>query len=381
MQKEIVYITESSGYGGAESYLLTLVSAAKDIAEKVSVALPYRKQNEQTRARLHEMGIFVVELKQYRANYVLNLFLAWKFLRAYKHAFLHFTLPYPDSCRWILLIAALFRRKFIISELLIPKSPYKAGWYFFISFLLFNRLKKFSYARAEKVIAICSNMKDTLVNAYGMPSGKIVVVYNGIDVAASERDVASKKKLRHELRLRDKSLLLTTMGRLAEQKGHVYLITALEKLVDEFPFVTLLLAGEGPLRKALESEVIKKGLTEHIIFTGFRQDFRNILSVTDIFVFPSLDEGFPFMIIESMAAGNPVIATRVGGVPEAVIDGVTGILVPPKDEDALYVAIRSLLKDAALRNEMGEKGMQSVAAFFTKEKMVRETFALYGGAA
>jgi glycosyltransferase involved in cell wall biosynthesis len=331
---------------------------------------------------LHALGITVVELKQYRANYILNLYLALKFLRECKHAFLHFTLPYPDSCRWVLLAASLLRRrKFIISELLVPKNPYKAGWYFSLSFLLFNGLKKFSYARAEKVIAICKSMKDTLVDAYRMPSGKIAVVYNGIDAAALERDAASKEKLRQELRVREKGLVVTSMGRLAKQKGHAYLIVALEKLVNEFPLVTLLLVGEGPLRKALEAEVNRKGLAKHVIFTGFREDFRDILSITDVFVLPSLDEGFPFMIIESMAACNPVVATSVGGVPEAVIDNETGILVLPRDADALAAAIRSLLGDVAQRNEMGEKGRRRVTALFSKEKMVRETFALYGGAA
>lgn len=381
MMKEIVYITESSAYGGSEAYLITLVSAAREIAEKVSVALPYKKQNERTRARLQALGISVVELKQYRANYVLNLFLALKFLRARKHAFLHFTLPYPDSCRWVLLAASLLRRKFIISELLVPQSPYKAGWYFSVSFLLFNRLKKLSYARAEKVIAICKSMKDTLVNAYGMPSGKIVVVYTGIDDVASEYDVSSKEKLRIELGVNEEDIVLTSMGRLAEQKGHAYLIAAFARLADAFPLVVLLLTGEGPLRKALEAEVNKKGLTKRVIFTGFREDFRNILAVTDIFVFPSLEEGFPFTIIESMAACNPVIATSVGGVPEAVIDGETGIIVPPRDADALCAAIRLLLIDAALRHKMGEKGRQRVTMLFSKEKMVSETFALYGGTA
>jgi glycosyltransferase involved in cell wall biosynthesis len=380
MLKEIIYITESSGYGGSEAYLLTLVSAARDITEKVSVALPYNKQNERTRARLRALGISVVELKQYRANYVLDLFLALKFLRAHKHAFLHFTLPYPDSCRWVLLAASLRRRKFIISELLVPKSPYKAGWYFFISFLLFNGLKKYSYARAERVIAICKSMKDTLVNAYGMPFGKITVVYTGIDAAASERKTSKEQMLR-ELRVRDNSLVLTSMGRLAEQKGHVYLLAAFEKLADEFPFVSLLLAGEGPLRKALESDVNRKGLADRVVFTGFREDFRDLLAVTDIFVFPSLDEGFPFMVIEAMAAGNPVIATSVGGIPEAVIDGETGILVPPRDADALAAAIRLLVRDAARRAEMGDEGRRRATALFSKEKMVHETFALYGGAA
>jgi glycosyltransferase involved in cell wall biosynthesis len=380
MLKELVYITESSGYGGAESYLLTLVSAANGIAEKVLVALPFRKQNEMIRARLHAMGISVVELKQYRANYVLNMFLAFKFLRARKHAFFHFTLPYPDSCRWVLLVASLLRRKFIISELLVPQNPYRAGWYFIISFLLFNRLKKMSYARAQKVIAICKNMKDTLVQSYGMPSGKIAVVYTGIDMAVSEYEVTLNEKLRRELRLRDKSLLLTSMGRLTDQKGHTFLIAATEKLANEYPALMILLVGDGPLRKALETDVNRKGLANRVIFTGFREKFREVLSVSDIFVFPSLEEGFPFMLIESMAASIPIIATSVGGIPEAVIDGENGILVPPRDVDALVAAIKLLLESASLRDEMGRKGRLRATALFSRDKMIADTFALYKGA-
>ncbi len=378
VQREIIYITESSGYGGSETYLLDLASAALAIAT-VAVALPFRSYNAKLREELQRRGIRLLEIQQYRANYLWNFFLALRFFLRHKGGVFHFTLPHPDSCRWLLLAAALLRRRYLISELLVPPDPFKAGWYFLVTHLLFNGLKRLSYDRAARVVAICEGMKNTLVQAYHMPDDKITVIYNGIDVAGTGGDQSHAEALRQELQLPAGAFLLTTAGRLMEQKGQGYLVAALARLVPELPSIVLLIVGEGPLLGVLKQEVAAKGLDGHVRFVGFRKDFRDILAMTDLFVFPSLDEGFPYMIIEAMAAGNPIVASAVGGIPEAVIAGETGLLVPPKDTERLYLAIRKLLEDGAMRKRMGEKGKTRARELFSREVMLREMFALYEG--
>jgi glycosyltransferase involved in cell wall biosynthesis len=118
-------------------------------------------------------------------------------------------------------------------------------------------------------------------------------------------------------------------------------------------------------------------LESNVRLPGFRDNVGEILSITDIFVFPSLEEGLPYMVLTSMAAGKPVIAARVGGIPEAVDEGVTGFMVPPKDVGELGEAMKRLIQDAALRMEMGRKGLERLKARFSKEAMLTSTLALY----
>ena len=376
MQRKITYITESSGYGGSETYLLDLATAARNIAE-VSVALPFRDENLKLREELQKKSIKTINLQQYRANYLWNIAIALKFFLQNKSHLYHFTLSYPNSCRWLLLAASLLRRKYIISELLVPPNPFKAGFYFLVTHLLFNGLKRLSYVRAAKVVPNCKAMKNILVRAYKMPAEKITVIYNGIDLGGEAGKVSNSEALRGEFKLKQGDLILTTAGRLMEQKGHRYLIAAFEKLVAQIPPLVLLIIGEGPLESVLKEDAANRGLTDHVRFVGFREDFRSILLMSHIFLFPSLDEGFPYVIMDAMAAGLPVIATAVGGIPEAVVDGETGLLVPPHDVEQLYLASMHLLNDSDKRKKMGEKSRNRVEKLFSRKIMIQEMFSLY----
>jgi glycosyltransferase involved in cell wall biosynthesis len=376
MANDIVYITDSSGYGGAERYLIDIATAAKGRRMGVAVALPHRKENERLRGELILLGIQVINLRQYRVNYLFNFLIGLRFFLSRKDAFYHFTLPYPDACRWLLLAASLLRRRYIITELLVPPNPFKAGPYFFVAHLLFNPLKKFSYQRAEKVIAICNKMKTDLVKSYDLPSDKIAIIYNGVDPLPAVPE-ERKEQLRSQFDIAAASLVLTSIGRFTAQKGHTYLLAALERLVALYPSLVLLLVGDGELKGVIEAEIMARHLESNVRLPGFRDNVGEILSITDIFVFPSLEEGLPYMVLTSMAAGKPVIASRVGGIPEAVDEGVTGFMVPPKDVGELGEAMKRLIQDAALRMEMGRKGLERLKARFSKEAMLTSTLALY----
>jgi glycosyltransferase involved in cell wall biosynthesis len=379
MKREIIYFTESSGFGGAERYLIDLAPKARDIAEEVCVVLPFRPGNAKLRDQLQTLGMTVLNIRQYKAAYLLNFLIALRFLQARPNAFLHFSLPYPDCCRWVLLAAAILRRQYIISELLVPENPYKAGHYFMVTHLIFNKLKEFSYNRARKVIAICERMKDILVSSYGLPSEKIAVIYNGIEVETAKGPTAARDRLMSEFGISEESLIVSTVGRLAEQKGHIFLLHAMKKLASEHPRVVLLLVGDGPLKGSIEAEIKSRTLSASVRMTGFREDFRDILAITDIFVFPSLNEGLSYIVLEAMAAGKPVVATDAGGNKELVVDGETGCIIRPKDVEGLHDAIEALIADEKRRKNMGEKGRQRIKESFALEGMIRKTLSLYPG--
>jgi len=140
-----------------------------------------------------------------------------------------------------------------------------------------------------------------------------------------------------------------------------------------------LFVGDGPLRGKLEGLVRELGLENRVRFLGSkdREEIPEILAITDIFVLPSLSEGLPTAVIEAMAAGCPVVATAVGGTAEVVADGETGLLVPPRDPDALAEGMKILLQSRATRRKMGEAGAKRAREYFSIERMVREYEALY----
>jgi len=166
---------------------------------------------------------------------------------------------------------------------------------------------------------------------------------------------------------------VVTLARLSPQKGIDTLVTA-AGLVPEAKF---LVVGDGPERTALEAQAESLGISSRVSFLGHRRDVPALLASADVFALPSLFEGLPLSVLEAMAAAKPVVASRIGGTDEAVVDGVTGILVPPSDPAALAQAIRTVLADPQLAARMGGAGRARVHEAFTAQAMARGVEAVY----
>jgi glycosyltransferase involved in cell wall biosynthesis len=222
----------------------------------------------------------------------------------------------------------------------------------------------------------------------GYRQERIVVIRNGVDVSR----FAGKHnggQLRAELGLPPRAPLVATLARLNRLKGMEYFLEAAVRVAKRIPEARFLVvgddlrAGSGVLqdgagsRTALQRHAVELGLGGRVVFTGFRLDVPELLSETAVFVHPSLSEALPNVVLEAMAAGAPVVATRVGGTPEAVEEGVTGLLVPPRDAPALAQAICKLLQSPDLASRFGQAGRQRVAEQFSLERMARETEHLY----
>ncbi|MFN2468621.1 MAG: glycosyltransferase [Gaiellaceae bacterium] len=172
--------------------------------------------------------------------------------------------------------------------------------------------------------------------------------------------------------------LVGNVARLAEQKGQRYLLEAAARVVGRRPDVRFVLVGEGELRPALETQARSLGLGDRVLFAGARDDVPDLLASFDVFAFPSLFEGLCVAVIEAQAAGVPVVATPVGGIRETVVDGETGILVPPRDAEALAAAILRLLERPEEGRRLAAEARRRVRERFSEERMVEETLALYG---
>ena len=194
----------------------------------------------------------------------------------------------------------------------------------------------------ERVIACSGHVRDHLVRRVGLPAEKVVLIYNGVDTEAfAPADPADpvRASARAALGIRPGEKVVGTVGHLNRQKGHALLIEAMADVLANEPAARLVIAGRGPLRRRLEALAAKHGVAENVTFAGLVGDVARLLKAFDVFVFPSLWEGFGIALIEAMATGLPVVASATGGILEILEDGVSGLLVPPGDRAALAEAL------------------------------------------
>jgi glycosyltransferase involved in cell wall biosynthesis/4-amino-4-deoxy-L-arabinose transferase-like glycosyltransferase len=236
---------------------------------------------------------------------------------------------------------------------------------------IYRLLLRITLPLADRVICVSDALKrDVLADCPGAAS-KTTTVWNGIDSAlfSSPRN---RGKIRKEWCVGSGPALLT-VARLTEQKGHRFLIEALPGLLAEWPSLVCLFVGEGECREELRALARERGVEQSCRFAGAREDVVNWYAAADVVVLPSLSEGFPFVILEALALARPVVATDVNGVPEIIHDGRTGLLVLPRNSQALETAIRKMLREPSWAERVGKTGQQEVAARFTAEKMVQDT--------
>jgi glycosyltransferase involved in cell wall biosynthesis len=227
---------------------------------------------------------------------------------------------------------------------------------------------------ADAVVTVSERVRDTVVRDGLLSARRVFSIHNGI--RPTPGDVHSFAPLEAIDGGRDR-LVVGTVARLVWFKGLNDLVAAAPAVVKAFPQTVFVLVGDGPERDHLEHEANELGVAANFIFFGERHDVPSLLRGFDLFVLPSVSEGLPITILEAMAAGKAVIATEVGGVPELVEHGVTGLLVPPRDPTALGAALISLLGDRPRRSAMGRSGRQRLARAFNAERMVAETDALF----
>jgi glycosyltransferase involved in cell wall biosynthesis len=233
---------------------------------------------------------------------------------------------------------------------------------------------KFGF-RIDAVIAVSGSIRDDLAAA-GLPEAKLAVVHSGIDLGRYER-IDGVGEFRREIQVAPDDLLIGCIGALTPQKGHRLLLRALARLAPEFPNLHAAIVGGGDLMGDLLAEARGLGIGDRAHLTGFRDDVPRVIPDFDLAVLPSVGgEGSPAAIKEAMACGIPIVASRTGGVPEILQDGIQGLLVPPGDEAALAAALRRLLQDPDLRSRLGAAGRERVREF-SMERMIEKTEAVY----
>ncbi|SFG00508.1 Glycosyltransferase involved in cell wall bisynthesis [Desulfotomaculum arcticum] len=227
----------------------------------------------------------------------------------------------------------------------------------------------------DSIITVSGALGEEISKFERIPRSKIKVIPNGIDYKAFNK-ILDRKKLKSDFGIPWDRQVIGTVARMAPQKGLHILIQAAELLVKEFD-LHFLMVGDGPLKKTLQEQVQNKALGNRFIFTGALEDVSAAYSVMDFFVLPSLTEGLPLSLLEAMAFNLPVLASRVGGIPEVIDDKECGMLVAPGDFRDLVQSIAYLLKNPGLARQYSTKARQKIVKEFCVTRTIKETVNLY----
>lgn len=223
------------------------------------------------------------------------------------------------------------------------------------------------YRFFDRIVAVAHQVSDDLKRT-GVGPDKIEVIPNGIDLAGVGSAASPADR---------NGPVFGVIGRLYPDKGHRFFLRAFRNVVREHPAAKALIVGGGPLEQELERQIRDLGLKEHVTLCGPRLDMTEVYRQLDCVVMPSLREGLPYVLLEALTAGVPVIATTVGDIPRLIRHGQTGFLVPPGSGDALEISMRRILTHPSEAREMARNGTRLVAKEYSATRMVRQTERLY----
>lgn len=229
-------------------------------------------------------------------------------------------------------------------------------------------LARWKYRPFRKIVTISEGIRTVLLAA-GLPAEKVQCIHSAVDTEAWQQP-GDRVWFNREFHLPDDARPVGVVAQLIERKGHRYLIDAIPCILESVPESYFLFLGQGPFREQLASLCCDKGVEQRIVFAGFRDDLPRIMPNLDLVVHPALMEGLGVSLLQASTAGVPIVAARAGGIPEAVQDGVNGLLVPPGDSSALASAVIRLLVDRELALRCKHSGRELMARSFSIAAMV-----------
>lgn len=369
----IVYHLNSIAFGGMELHALVLAKGVAAAGWRVSVILPTLPVLDPLAEEFAGAGIATHRISVTGDMAELQLARAWaeiqRLLHATKPDILHQHRTGPYHGKWTVLAARVAGVPIVVA------SEHQAAY-------RLHGLQRWSTAAADllvdRFVAVSDHDYRCQVSESGRPTGKLVRIYNGIDASSFQPSTPEAVAAdRAALGIPQGVPVIGTVARLEEQKGVTHLLHALPALKACWPELVVLIAGRGSLRAALEAEATQLGVTSYTHFLGFVPSPASVMSLMDVVVIPSVWEPFGMVAAEAMSVGKPVAVSRVGGLPEVVEDGVSGVVVPPGDPDALFRAVDRLLADRGLRQRLAEAGARRVAERFTVQVMAENMEALY----
>ena len=367
----VAHIIKVTRISGAERHLLVLLKGLREQgidAHLIILTQPNSPMNNMI-AEAEQHGIPIHNVTIYRHYDLTVVWRIRKILRDIQPDIVHTHLIHADLYGW--LGAKIAWAKTIISSRHNDDN--------FRYHRLIRLVSRVMWWLTDGGIAISGAIKKFVVDVEGARDDKIDVVHYGMDYRwTPDEDIWSAyKSLRDELGLPRDTVILGMVNRLVEQKGIPYALQAFQVIITEFPQVHLVIAGDGDGAETLKKQADKLGISSNVHWLGWRNDAQALMGAFDVFLLPSLWEGFGLVLLEAMARRIPIVASSVSAIPEVVAHGENGLLIPPRDVDGLVNAIRLLLNDRPLRKYMGLLGDERLEQVFHVQQMVNATIAVY----
>ncbi|MCX5749204.1 MAG: glycosyltransferase family 4 protein [Candidatus Saganbacteria bacterium] len=362
--KKIVFYSDSAEFGGAEKYLVDLINKLDRAKYRSICVLPKNKNSFKFRGKINNTKIY--ELSRPRIWLGLT-----GILMKEKPDIVHLNMHVPFSCFFAILASKLTKVHGLLATVHSVVPP--ASRSLLLKFIK-HRLSNLLLTKIDAFICVSRNSKEMFAENYKIDNDKISVVYNGIDMSDAEgSDAAGLKK---QLGINGRDRIVGVVSRIVKDKGVDDFLRASKKVLASCPDTTFLIAGDGYLGDKMKDLSVSLGISKKVVFAGEVKDVFSHINIMDICVMPSRHESMPYVILEYIAMGKPAIASKVGGIPEVLDDGVNGILFEPKDIDKLAQKAVELLdnKEKALEISRNAKIKSDE---YTIEKMIERTINVY----
>jgi glycosyltransferase involved in cell wall biosynthesis len=366
----VLYITaQGNVMGGGEVSLLNLLKHLNRERFKPLVVLPSSGSLFQA-IREMKLETQIIALKPLKKLHLFSFIQAtaklFCLVKKEKIDIIHSNAAASRESIYSALVAKLARKPFIYHARVLESS---------------KAIEKFLAGFSTRIIAISEKVKDKF--SFVKDKNKMIKIFNAVDLAEFNPDIKRGEKIRAEFGISSKEKIVGTVGRLYPLKGIDVFLKAAAMAKRRIAKIKFLIVGEdtssGAYRKKLERQAEELGVKSEVIFTGFRADIPELIAAMDLFVLPSFEgyEAFGRVVIEAMAMSKPVVATRGGGVPEIVEDGVTGVLVSPGDTEPMAEAVVSLLKNEDRAKQMGFEGRQKAKRIYDLKTQLERIENLY----
>ncbi len=372
MKTKILYIITQSSWGGAQKYVFDL---ATNLPEDFQVTVLCGGNGELiSRLKAKEVKVKVMKNLIRPIRPFTDAICLWQlrsFIKKEKFDIVHTNSSKAEILGNISAWLAGTKKTiftahgFVFNE---PGSKFKKK--------IFINLEKFANKFADRIICVSDFDKKNALKHGISSEKKLTVIHNGIKVA---NDLLGNEKIKikkNYLKLPEDSVVVVAIANFYETKGLKYLIDASSKIIKKHPNVYFVLVGDGELREDLKARIKANKIENNFIMPGFRNDIPELLQIMDIFVLSSLKEGFPYVIMEAMSFGLPVVATEVGGVPE-IVNQETGLICRPGEANELADCIEKLIDNPLLGSELGENAKRFVNEKFCFKKMLQKTINIY----
>lgn len=366
----VLHLIDTLGVGGTECQLVQTAIRQRSASHQVTVGCLHAEGP--MLAALQRARIPVVEFRKGKtlrsANGIYQLWRLVIFLRRGKFQVVHGHDLWANAlgvfAAWLARTPVIISSRRYLEDLHEWDSPWRS---------VVNRI---IYRLSTLVVVNASAIRDVLVKKERVPAEKVSIVYNGVDVTRFAEAPRDREKVLPQVG-RDTKVVAVLGNMYSPMKGHAFLVEAARSVCRIQPDVVFLLIGDGKERPRLEQQVKEGGLERKVIFLGRREDIPELLACCDLSVLPSEAEGLPNSVLEAMAAGLPVVATCVGGVPEIIRNGMDGLLVPPRDPTALAEAILRALCDPDLAKRLAAAGQERVRTRFSFDGLLTTLERLY----